>query len=140
VLAELCPVADLPLYYRHVVQLFSDTGADDVIASFCRKAIEAVAAAAEASADNNGANDPMIRELSYKLFQSLNSSGQYDDAYTTLMSMPFLDMCVVVLIMSKKRLKGRFTLTSRPELFVAKAIVLGCSSLPCAKITRSSVF
>jgi hypothetical protein len=94
-LAELCTVADLPSYYRHVVQLFSDTGADDVIASFCRRAIEASVIAAEARDDSDWAKDPLIRELSYKLFQSLNSLGQYDEAYTTLVSMPYLDMYVV---------------------------------------------
>jgi hypothetical protein len=98
VLAELCPVQDLPSYYRQVVQHFSNTGSEELIARFCKLAIEATTGAAE-EAGQDWTKDSSIRVLSYKLFQSLTSLGEYDEAYTTLMAMPYLDMFVDFFLM-----------------------------------------
>lgn len=72
-------------YYRHVVALFVDDGeAAEAVVRFAQLAIEALA--------EEAVQEPaMEKDLWLKLFRSNAALGHYEEAYTTLMSIPFED-------------------------------------------------
>ena len=77
-------LGSLGKYYRHVVSLFVEHGADAAVVRFARLAIDALQE--EGSFDGSASKD-----LWLKLFRSSASLGRFEEAYTALMAMPHDD-------------------------------------------------
>ena len=84
-------------YYRLAIRYLDSTHADLAVAALCQLAIEAYRNGIdqknndeEDEALKEGEKGPVwLREIWYKAFRSYTASGYYDEAYFTMMSMPF---------------------------------------------------
>ncbi|WVQ96857.1 hypothetical protein IAU59_003964 [Kwoniella sp. CBS 9459] len=68
-------------YYRHVCRLFDDHGADGPVVYFGQVAIE-----------SNTSNVDSTKDLWTKVFLASIALGRYEDAYSSLTSLPFMDL------------------------------------------------
>lgn len=79
---ELSPA----LYYRHVADLFFQHDTRQPVFSFCSLSVEA---------GLDELDEDVRREVWLRLFQSANEISQFQDAYSTMIRIPFEDLCVV---------------------------------------------
>ncbi|WWC70656.1 uncharacterized protein I206_104607 [Kwoniella pini CBS 10737] len=68
-------------YYRHICRVFDDQGADQPVVYFGQLAIQ-----------SNKGDVAMTKDLWTKVFLGSIALGRYEDAYSTLTSLPFLDL------------------------------------------------
>ncbi|WWC88782.1 uncharacterized protein L201_003695 [Kwoniella dendrophila CBS 6074] len=68
-------------YYRHICRVFDDQGADQPVVYFGQLAIQ-----------SNKSDVGFIKDLWTKVFLASIALGRYEDAYSTLTSLPFLDL------------------------------------------------
>ncbi|KAM0793063.1 hypothetical protein ACM66B_000549 [Microbotryomycetes sp. NB124-2] len=74
-------LGSLGRYYRHVTSIFVEHGADAAVTRFARLAIDTIS---EESAADKG----VLQDLWMQLFKSNASLGEYEEAYSAMMTMP----------------------------------------------------
>jgi hypothetical protein len=89
VLSQIANAADCDTrsaYYRSAVPLLEAQQADAAVAAVCLRAITAFQS--EEGDANNDEIPSWLKDLWYKAFRNFATVGAYDDAYTTMMSIP----------------------------------------------------
>ncbi|WWC62448.1 uncharacterized protein I303_105044 [Kwoniella dejecticola CBS 10117] len=81
ILASTTGSNGLSEYYRHICRVFDDQGADQPVMYFGQLAIQ-----------SNKGDAVSTKDLWTKVFLSSIALGRYEDAYSTLTNLPFLDL------------------------------------------------